>query len=96
MRGINFKYGFIILSFSLIGACTKPDAPGIRVEYVDRPVIQVEKCIQKQDRPIRPSKLGTVPDKIEDALSMVLAKVSEFNRYSNKTELILDSCTKDK
>jgi len=85
----------IILSLCLLGTtgCART-SQGVSVKYVDRAVVQVEKCFKKEDRPTRPKSLKEegLPADLEKALAVSLAKVSEFFRYSNKTEAILDSC----
>lgn len=90
MRSILYK----LLPFTLLFACSHTE-PGVKIEYVDRPVITVEKCIKKEDVPTRPSKLGGTPSDLEQALSLALAKVSEWTRYGNKTEIVISNCIKD-
>lgn len=77
----------------LLGACATQH--GIRVEYVDRPVITVEKCIRKDDVPKAPSKLPPLPTDLEGALATALAKVSEWTRYGKRVDIILPKCISD-
>jgi len=94
MRGILFNAS-IVLPLCILGmsGCSKP-SQGIRVEYVDRSVIQIEKCLKASERPVRPTSLKSegLPADLEKLASVALAKVSEYIRYSNKTEAIMDSC----
>lgn len=78
----------------LLGACATTQ-PGIRTVMVDRPVIQVEHCVKKEDVPTRPATLnsGPTPSNLEQALSLALAKISEWTRYGNRTDEILRACT---
>lgn len=94
MRGTRSNVS-IILSLCLVGmsGCSKP-SQGIRVEYVDRSVIKVEHCLKASERPVRPTSLKSegLPADLEKLASVALAKVSEYVRYSNKTEAIMDGC----
>jgi len=76
-------------------ACTTAGPPGIKVEYVDKPVLVETKCVKAKDIPSRPGPLSAsaIPSNIETALSVALAKVSEWTRYGNKTDVILKSCS---
>lgn len=89
MRGISYK---ILPWFLLLSAC-QTATPGIKVEYVDRPVITETKCVKVGDIPVLPKRLGTAPSNLETALAVSLAKVSEWMRYGNKTDAILKSCS---
>lgn len=89
MRGAIFK----LMPLLLLGACASTQ-PGIRTVMVDRPVVQVEHCVNEEDVPARPAPLNTepIPSDLEQALSVALAKVSEWTRYGNRTDEILRSC----
>lgn len=89
MHGISFK---ILPWLLLLSACATP-TQGIKVEYVDRPVITETKCVKVKDIPAVPKKLGAAPTNLETALAISLAKVSEWLRYGNKTDAILKSCS---
>lgn len=90
MRGIIFKLAPLLL----LGACATTQ-PGLRTVMVDRPVIQVEHCVKKEDVPARPATLnsGPTPSSLDQALSLALAKLSEWTRYGNRTDEILRACT---
>lgn len=90
MRGIIFK----LTPLLLLGACATTQ-PGIRTVMVDRPVVQVEHCVRQEDVPARPATLnsGPTPSNLEQALSLALAKISEWTRYGNRTGEILRACT---
>jgi len=94
MRGTRFNVN-IVLPLCLLGmsGCHKP-SQGIRIEYVDRSVIKVEKCLKASERPTRPKSLQSegLPADLERLAAVALAKVSEYFRYSNKTEAIMDNC----
>lgn len=81
----------------MLSACASTRSPGIKIEYVDRPVIQVQKCIKRGDVPARPTALKTSeqPSDLERALSLALAKVSEWTRYGNKMDVIVRNCTEN-
>lgn len=89
MRGAIFKLTPILL----LGACSATQ-PGIRTVLVDRPVVQVEHCLNREDVPSRPAPLNTepIPSDLEQALSVALAKISEWTRYGNTTDEILRAC----
>ncbi len=89
MRGVIFKLAPLLL----LGACATTQ-PGIRTVMVDRPVVQVEHCVKKEDVPARPSALnsGPAPSNLEQALSLALAKLSEWTRYGHRTDEILRAC----
>jgi len=89
MHGLNFK----LLFFALLLAGCQTATPGIKVEYVDRPVIVETKCVKTKDIPTVPKKLGAAPSNLETALAVSLAKVSEWMRYGNKSDAILRSCS---
>lgn len=89
MLGRSFKW---LLPLCL-AACSTPSTPGIKVEYIDRPVVQVQPCVKASDVPTRPSRLASPPDNLERALSLALAKVSEWTRYGNKSDVILKGCS---
>lgn len=96
MLGTRFKsILFSLIPFALLLGCGERPEPGIKIQYVDRPVVTVEKCIKKEDVPTRPDKLGGTPSDLEQALSLALAKVSEFTRYANKTEIIMKNCIQE-
>lgn len=90
MLGRSFK---IIVGALLLSACATSKEPGIRVEYVEKPVIQAQSCVKASDVPTRPARLSTPPDNIERALAVALAKVSEWTRYGNKADVILKGCS---
>ncbi len=81
----------------LLAACATTPEKGIKVEYVDRPVIVETKCVKVADIPKRPGTLasGGLPDNVERALSLALAKVSEWTRYGNKADAVLVSCANE-
>ncbi len=83
-----------LIPLLLLSACTTTQ-PGIRIEYVDRPVVTVEKCIRKDDVPKAPSKLPPLPTDLEGALATALAKVSEWTRYGKRVDIILPKCISD-
>lgn len=90
MRGILFK----LLPLILLAGCAH-EVPGIRTQIVEKPVLVVQKCIKKEDVPVKPHTLkeaGT-PTDLESALSLSLAKVTEWERYGNKTDEIFKNCT---
>lgn len=89
MRGIAFK----LLPVVLLASCAT--TPGIKTVLVDRPVIKVEKCIKKEDVPQRPEDLKRtpMPKDLETALSVAIAKISEWTRYGNKTDEIMKNCS---
>lgn len=98
MRGIVFNRWAILLAVTcsaLAGCQTKQ--PGIKVEYVDRPVVKIEKCLKKGDLPKQPGKLAAegLPPDIERALSLSLATVSAWQRYGSETDKILERCIAD-
>lgn len=89
MRGAIFK----LMPLLLLAGCASTQ-PGIRTIMVDRPVVQVEHCVNKEDVPARPAPLNTgpPPSDLEQALSVALAKISEWTRYGNRTDEILRAC----
>lgn len=89
MRGILFS---LLVGLSLCGCTTNA---GIKTVFVDRPVITVEKCIKKEDVPVRPQALkdGPHPTTLDQALGFAEAKVSEWTRYGDKTDVIVKGCT---
>lgn len=89
MRGIICKLAPLLL---LAGCATTQ--PAIRTQIVEKPVIQVEKCVKAEDVPSRPRPLSqeAKPSDLETALSVALAKISEWTRYGNKTDEILKNC----
>lgn len=89
MRSIVFK----LIPLLILAGCVKPGV-GIRTEIVEVPVIQVEHCVSPEDIPVRPSPLqsGRRPTDLETALSLALAKLSEWVRYGNQTEVVLRGC----
>jgi len=93
MHGLRCKL-VVWLSPLLLIACTTPSTPGIKVEYVDKPVLVETKCVKPKDIPSRPGPLAAsaIPSNVESALSVALAKVSEWTRYGNRTDAILKSC----
>ena len=95
MHGLRCKLLFLFLPLTLM-ACTTGKEPGIRVEYVDRPVIQQVPCVSSKDIPKRPGTLAstTLPKNVEAALSVALARISEWTRYGNKADAILGACAK--
>ncbi len=95
MRGSDFKPAYLLLPL-LLAACATRGEPGIRVEYVDRPVIQQKYCLQPSDIPKRPGNLsGTaVPSNLEKALDVAMAKVSEWIRYGNQANVLMNGCAK--
>lgn len=90
MRGISFK---LLGGLLLLAGCAHAPS-GIQVQYVDRPVIQVQKCIKATEVPQRPASLksGPVATNLEQALSLALAKVSEWTRYGDKADVVLSGC----
>lgn len=90
MLGRSFKFLLIPLA---LAACTTTREGGIKVEYVEKPVIQVQPCVKAADVPERPARLSSPPDNIERALAVALAKVSEWTRYGNKADVILKGCS---
>lgn len=90
MRGIICKLAPLLL---LAGCATTQ--PAIRTQIVEKPVIQVEKCVKAKDVPSRPRPLAqeAKPSDLETALSIALAKISEWTRYGNKTAEIIKNCT---
>lgn len=92
MHGLKCSLVGILL---LVSACAKPEA-GIRVEYVDRPVITETSCVKAKDVPKTPGPLSgaAMPKNTETALSVAMAKVSEWTRYGNKADAILTACAK--
>lgn len=89
MLGRSFKF---LLPLAL-AACSTTSTPGIKVEYIEKPVIQVQPCVKASDVPERPSRLASPPDNLERALSLALAKVSEWTRYGKKSDVILKGCS---
>jgi hypothetical protein len=89
MRGIICKLAPLLL---LAGCATTQ--PAIRTQIVEKPVIQVQKCIKAGDVPVRPRPLSqeVKPSDLETALSVALAKISEWTRYGNKTDEIIKNC----
>jgi PBP1b-binding outer membrane lipoprotein LpoB len=82
----------IIFSALLLAGCATTQ-PAIRTQIVEKPVIQVEKCVKAKDVPARPRPLNEVkPTDLETALSIALAKISEWTRYGNKTDEVLKNC----
>ena len=94
MRGVRCN---VLLPLLLLGACATTPEKGIKVEYVDRPVITETKCVKVKDIPQRPGSLAAsgLPSNVERALSLAMAKVSEWTRYGNKTNEILVSCARE-
>lgn len=90
MRGVSYS-----LLTLLLAACATTREPGIKVEYVDKPVIVEQKCVKGKDIPSLPGRLSStaIPSNVETALAVALAKVSEWTRYGNKTDAILKSCS---
>lgn len=85
MRGILF-------SALLLAGCTTTQ-PAIRTQIVEKPVIQVQKCVKAEDVPVRPRPLSEAdPVDLETALSIALAKISEWTRYGNKADEVLMNC----
>lgn len=86
MRGILF-------SALLLAGCATTQ-PAIRTQIVEKPVIQVQKCVRAGDVPVRPRPLfqGVKPSDLETALAAALAKISEWTRYGNKTDEIIKNC----
>ena len=91
MRGISFK---MLPWLLLLSACATHQTPGIKVEYVDKPVIVQKSCLEPKDIPTRPARLGSPPANLETALAVVMAKVSEWTRYGNRADPALQSCAK--
>lgn len=89
MRGIICKLAPLLL---LAGCATTQ--PAIRTQIVEKPVIQVQKCIKAEDVPTRPRPLAqeAKPSDLETALSIALAKISEWTRYGNKIDEIIKNC----
>jgi hypothetical protein len=89
MRGLVFSLLFLVT----ISGCAKP-SPAIRTQIVEKPVIQVQKCIAEEDTPVRPEPLAEtpVPFDLETALSLALAKIADWTRYGNKTETAIKNC----
>ena len=95
MHGLKCKLVFLLLPLTLM-ACATRGEPGIKVEYVDRPVIQEVPCVKAKDVPTRPAPLKdtALPSNVEAALSVALARISQWTRYGNKADAILTSCAK--
>jgi len=89
MRGVKCS----LIALALAG-CATTRTPGIKVEYVDRPVITETKCVKTKDIPTKPGSLSAsgIPENVERALSLAMAKVSEWTRYGNKADTILRGC----
>lgn len=85
MRGLVFSLVF------LLAACMPK--PGIEIRTVEKPVLVIEKCIKKEDAPVLPSPLQKpIPSDLETALSVALAKVSEWTRYGAEASTIINGC----
>lgn len=89
MRGIICK----LLPLVMLAGCSTTQ-PAIRTQIVEKPVIQVQKCVKAEDVPSRPRPLAqeVKPSDLETALSVALAKISEWTRYGNKTDEIMKNC----
>lgn len=87
MRGIGFS---LLLALT---ACAS--TPAIKTVMVDRPIPIVQKCVKASDIPVRPKTLKEegLPLDLEKALSIALAKISEWTRYGHQTDTILSGCT---
>lgn len=94
MLGLKCKAA--VLAALALSACATAKDPAYKVEYVDRPVIQQKACLSPSDVPSRPAPLGSsaIPTNLERALSVALAKVSEWTRYGNKADVIMKTCAK--
>lgn len=82
----------IIFSVLLLAGCATTQ-PAIRTQIVEKPVIQIEKCVKAEDVPVRPRPLSeSKPNDLEAALSIALVKISEWTRYGNKADEVLRNC----
>jgi len=81
-----------LLILLLLAGCSHT---GIRTQFVDRPVLKVEKCIKKGDIPVQPKKLSEegMPLDLEGLAAAALAKVSEWTRYGGKADILFSGCT---
>lgn len=85
---------FIVFLAWLLVGCSTTKEPGVRIEYVDRPVIKVEKCIKKEDVPKQPVK-EVLPDNLESAFALALAKLSEWTGYGKRVDIIVKNCIQE-
>lgn len=89
MRGTLFR----LLPLLLLASCTT--TKGIHTQFVDRPVITIEKCVKKEDIPTPPAPLRSqpAPKDLEDMASKAMGKVGEWEQYGHKTDQILKKCS---
>lgn len=92
MRGLFFKLFIWLMPLTLVG-CSQPQ--GIHIEQVKVPVVKVEKCVKQSDIPKQPQPLHAkpAPNEIEGALSLALAKISEWVRYGHQVDPIMKGCS---
>ena len=89
MRGLSYK--LLLLPLLLVG-CTP--GVGIKTQIVTRPVLLTEKCIKKEDIPTLPKPLHdtAIPSDLETALSLTLAKISEWAEYGHQADTVIQNC----
>lgn len=90
MRGIRWANALCV---SLLLSACAASPPAIKDVPVNVPVIQVQKCIKKSDIPTRPEPLAkSAPSDLEVALSLALAKISEWYRYGERADAAMSAC----
>lgn len=89
---LGTKCKALLVPLLVLSACATTH--GVQIQYVDRPVIQVQKCLKVTDVPTKPDSLKShgVPGSLDQALSVALAKVSEWTRYGNKVDVVIQGC----
>lgn len=96
MRGSRSKQlGLAVLAAAaVLSGCSTTGTPGIKVEKVEVPVIQVQHCVETKDIPAKPAALGAkkMPTLLEDQVRVALAKIGEWTKYGNSTDPILRGC----
>lgn len=87
----------ILAPIALLAACATTNAarPAVEIRTVVKTVEITKPC--PVTKPVRPSKLGTLPTDANKALALVGAKLAEYaapGKYADRADAAIDTCKK--